>query len=389
MPGRAGVRATATPPRGTSWCPAATVDALAETFDDGAGKPLPARLLDCARRGGGGGRRQPRTPVRRAPRGRTGRRLCGPLGHARRSPRRRPRRPAGRAASALRPARGALREDAARSVDTGRRCAPGGARRAPRARRPRLAGFVGRGREPRGAGRRRGRDRSGRPRTTTGGDMSERYPVTSLDELAVAGDPRPGAVAHDPVDARDRRLRDQRLDGDRGRPVSSSASTTRSRTRRAARGAVPRPLPATRPSPSTARPSSAPAGTRRARARPGRQAGRDRHARAPRSSPSAPSRGRSFTALRRGSGRRRRFASGRPRSGTRRSRYSRAISPRRPSNAGMHYNLACAAGARRPSRRGARASRRVTRARSRASPSYARTDDDLASIRDDPRFPAG
>ena len=147
----------ATPRRGTSSSPAATVDALAETFEDGAGKPLAAavaRRLDAAEAAGGDSRGRQSAALLVVERDA---RLRRPLGHARRPPRRRPRRPARRAAPALRPARGALRADAARSVDTGRRCAPGGARRAPRTHGPREPRFLGGSREPRGARRRRGR----------------------------------------------------------------------------------------------------------------------------------------------------------------------------------------------------------------------------------------
>ena len=61
--------------------------------------------------------------------------LREPLGHARRPARRRPLRPARRAASHLRAPRRAVRLDAARGVDRRRRRAPRRARRAPRARR--------------------------------------------------------------------------------------------------------------------------------------------------------------------------------------------------------------------------------------------------------------
>ena len=88
---------------------AATVDALAETFDDGAGKPLSARLLDAldAAEAAGGDRRGRQSAALLVVERDAG--YAGPLGHARRSPRRRPRRPARRAAPAPRPARGALR----------------------------------------------------------------------------------------------------------------------------------------------------------------------------------------------------------------------------------------------------------------------------------------
>lgn len=60
-----------------------------------------------------------------------------------------------------------------------------------------------------------------------------------------------------------------------------------------------------------------------------------------------------------------------------------------PDNAGTHYNLACAlARAGRPEEALDHLERAVELQPSFAE-TYARTDDDLASIRDDPRFPAG
>ena len=99
---------------------AATVDALAETFEKSSGpaRRAPARV---ARGRAGGGRRPARPAVRGGARGREGRRLRRALGHARRSSRGRPRAPDRGAAAALRGAPTALRRDAARPVAAARR----------------------------------------------------------------------------------------------------------------------------------------------------------------------------------------------------------------------------------------------------------------------------
>ena len=179
----------ATPRRETSSSPAPPSTRSPRRSRRPAGRPLAGAAARLPRRGGGGGRRQPRPPVGGAARRRARRRLREPLGHARRPSRRRPRRPARRAAPDPPAPRRALRHDAARGLDTGRRRASGRARRAPRARRATEPRRVGGGREPRGARRGRGRDRPGRARATTGGDMSERYGVASLDELATPAIP--------------------------------------------------------------------------------------------------------------------------------------------------------------------------------------------------------
>ena len=72
---------------------AETVDALAETFEATAGKPLAERLLDCLDAAQAAGRRPPRPAVGGDPRGRARAGLRGPLRHLRRPPRRRPRAP--------------------------------------------------------------------------------------------------------------------------------------------------------------------------------------------------------------------------------------------------------------------------------------------------------
>ncbi len=113
-----------------------TVDALAGTFEATAGHPLAERLLDCLDAAEARGGRQPRPPVGGAARRRARRGLREPLRHARRPARRRPPGPARRVAPNPPAPRRALRLDAARGVDPRRRRASGGARRAPRARRP-------------------------------------------------------------------------------------------------------------------------------------------------------------------------------------------------------------------------------------------------------------
>ena len=90
---------------------AATVDALAETFEASSGS-LAERLLESLAAGAGGRRRSARPAVRGLARGRAGRRLRGALGHARRSSGGRPRASDRGAAAAVRGAPAALRRDA-------------------------------------------------------------------------------------------------------------------------------------------------------------------------------------------------------------------------------------------------------------------------------------
>ena len=155
-PGPAGGRATATPRRGTSSSPARRSTRSWTRSSRSAGRPLAERLLDClaAAQAAGGDRRGQQSAALLVVE-RDGR-LRRALGHARRPPRRRPRAPGRGAAAALRPPRRAVRQDAARRVARGRRRARG-----PRSTE-RLAALghadprrLGRGREPRGAGRRR------------------------------------------------------------------------------------------------------------------------------------------------------------------------------------------------------------------------------------------
>ena len=73
---------------------------------------------------------------------------------------------------------------------------------------------------------------------------------------------------------------------------------------------------------------------------------------------------------------------------TRPSRSSRPISPT-PGQRGHALQPRVRAGARRPSRRGTRSSRTRGRAAAELRRDIRPDDDDLASIRDDPRFPAG
>ncbi len=60
----------------------------------------------------------------------------------------------------------------------------------------------------------------------------------------------------------------------------------------------------------------------------------------------------------------------------------------KPGNPAILYDLACAEALAGETRRGARASQRVGRAPTSVFREYAQTDEDFASIRDDPRFPA-
>ena len=135
------------------------------------------------------------------------------------------------------------------------------------------------------------------------------------------------ALAHDPLDARRPSVRDQRLD-DRGRPAADRGA--RRGRRRGARGALrravrPRRLHTRRRNRRRAR------GDGRPGARSRRDAGRDRCERHdhPRGWREA---GVAFTPSS-WSAPRRRFATGRRRSGTRRSPCSRAILRRRPRTA--------------------------------------------------------
>ena len=363
---------------------AATVDALAETFDDGAGKPLSARLLDAldAAEAAGGdsrGRQSAALLVVERDAGYAGLSdtlvdlrvddHVDPLGELRRlfglheglfgrTPR-----------DQWIPVDGALRAELDELL------ARDG---------PRLSCLVGRSRESRGTGRRRGEidpvvlERLGAPRDQ---GLPGRPRSTSSSAQGI-GRPR---VAHDPVDTRDRRLRHQRVDGDGGRPaligehdevrdgegheelyLVLSAATLRSR--------------------STGRRSTPPREPR-ARARSVRQARRDRqHGTTMLVVGAKP--GEVFSSSPWERTRRRRFASGRPRSGKGDRGTRGPCSPRcRTSQA--RTTTSRARGARRPTRRRTRASERAVE----LQPSFAETshgrDDDLASIRDDPRFPAG
>ena len=70
--------------------------------------------------------------------------------------------------------------------------------------------------------------------------MTERFRVIAPRRGRRIRRGRPPALAHDPDDARDRVVRDQRVAGDRGRPGDHRRARRARRRRRRARGAVPR-----------------------------------------------------------------------------------------------------------------------------------------------------
>ena len=213
--------------------------------------------------------------------------------------------------------------------------------------------------------------------------MSTRYAVSALDDLATA--PIPGqaqwhtirsklGISSFGINAWTANEDGQRIIGEHDETerngheelyVVLDGAATFTRRRRRGRGA---------------------AGDVRARRRPRGEARRDRRAGDddPRRSARSPARP---SPRRAGSGRRRRCGSGRPRSGIARSRCSSGHLAETPDHAGTHYNLACAhARAGRPEVAIDHLVRAVELQASFAE--YAATDDDLATLRDDPRFPA-
>ena len=167
-----------------------TVDALAETFEATGGRPLAERLLDCldaAEAAGGDSRGRQSAALLVVERDGGYASLSDTLVDLRVDDHPEPLvelRRIHRLHDLL------FGTHAAAGLDPGRRRAPRRARRAARAGRASEPRRVGGGRESRGAGRGRRRDRPGRARATTGGDMSERYGVTTLEELATP--PIPG-----------------------------------------------------------------------------------------------------------------------------------------------------------------------------------------------------
>ena len=215
--------------------------------------------------------------------------------------------------------------------------------------------------------------------------MTQRLPVAAAGRDRGLRRGRPPALAHDPLGARDRVVRNQCLARDRRGPGDHRrARRARLRGRRS-RGALLRAL---RPRDVHRR-----RGARRRTGRldPLRQGSGDATRarsptrRQPRSSSSAAGRG-PHSRSRRGSGLPRRCVAGRPATGTARSRSSTLSWPRIPTNANVLYNLACAES--RSGRDGA-AIEHLTRAVDLVPrfAELAQTDGDLDAIRGDGRFP--
>ena len=328
------------------------------------------------RRGAACGRRQPRPAVGVAPRRRARRRLCAALRRARRSPRRRPSAADRGAAPHSHDALPHVRQDAARRMAADRPGAAHGDRRAARAARPRR-------RSTRGQASRTSRSAStARPRSTrscsrlcgTRHEGSEagrdrRHPrVRDARVEAGAQDARRDGVRHQRVHGRERGRRDRRgahraaarARGDLRRHDGSCDLHGRRRDgRRACRDArLPR-----RRGPGTAcdRERARHHGARdRRRAREARDLGV----------------GVLLSRARADARRRLRHGTAAPRGGA-----------RREGRAGVALPARLRRGARRqPRTRARRARSRSRRARSDWRKS-AQTDEDFASIRDDPRFP--
>ena len=353
----------------------ATVDALAETFEATAGKVARRAAARLPRRGRGGGRRQPRPAVRRRCSSSSATAATPALSdtlvdlrvddHA---------DPLGELRRLYRLHDALFGQHAARRVAARRRRAARGARRAARARRARAPRVVGGRREPRGAGRRRGRDRSRRPRTTPGGNMSERY-GSSRSTSSEA--PSSRARRSGTRSARRSASRPSgSTPGRRPRTVSRSSASTTRRTRapRATRSCTSYST-ATRRSRSTARRSTAPTGTDRPRPGPRGEARSERHAAARRSSRSARSPARRSRRPA-GSGRQRRSSFWPTEEWDRAIEVLEGHLAETPDSGGTHYNLACAhARAGRPRRR----ARPLTRA--------VELEDELRRVRPEGRRP--
>ena len=216
--------------------------------------------------------------------------------------------------------------------------------------------------------------------------MSERFRVHAAGRRRRLRRRGPPALAHDPLDARDRVVRDQRLARDRGGPGDHRRARRARPRRRRPRGAVPRPLRA-RDVHDRRRDGAGAARARSSSSRiPPRSAAPSPTRRRPRSSWSAGGPGRRSRS-RRGSARPRRSATGRPRTGTARSTSCAAQLAEDPRQRERPLQPRLRREPRRPRRRGPRPPRRAIELEPSFA-SHAEDDADLDPIRDDARFPA-